>query len=77
MAQARELRGEEGLANLASAEERFSIGDYGLATNFAERARRVLPHNTPAFQCATDIVTFASQQMREAQRSQGGGGPGG
>lgn len=77
LAEARDLRGEEGLANLASAEERFSIGDYGLAVNFAERARRVLPHNTPAYQRATDIVTFASQQLREMQPQQGrqGGHP--
>jgi predicted Zn-dependent protease len=73
MAQAREMRGEEGLANLASAEETFSIGDYGLAANFAERARRVLPHNIPAYQRATDIVTFASQRLQDMQRHGGQG----
>jgi predicted Zn-dependent protease len=76
MAQAREMRGEEGLANLASAEESFSIGDYALAGNFAERARRVLPHNTPAYQRATDIVTFVSQRMEEQMRRHGGQGGG-
>lgn len=72
MAQAREMRGEEGLANLASAEESFSIGDYALAANFAERARRVLPHNIPAYQRATDIVTFSTQNLEERMRAQGG-----
>lgn len=72
MAQAREMRGEEGLANLASAEESFSIGDYALAGNFAERARRVLPHNVPAYQRATDIVSFSTQNLEERMRSQGG-----
>jgi predicted Zn-dependent protease len=70
MAQAREMRGEEGMANLASAEEAFSIGDYALAGNFAERARRVLPHNIPAYQRATDIVTFSVQHLQDMQRGQ-------
>jgi predicted Zn-dependent protease len=73
MAQARDMRGEEGLANLASAEEAFSIGDYGLAGNFAERARRVLPHNIPAYQRATDIVTFATDRLEQQAREHGGG----
>jgi len=72
MAQAREMRGEEGMANLASAEQSFSIGDYALAGNFAERARRVLPHNIPAYQRATDIVSFSTQNLQEQLRARGG-----
>jgi predicted Zn-dependent protease len=64
------MRGEEGMANLASAEESFSIGDFGLAGNFAERARRVLPHNIPAYQRATDLVDFSTQRLQEMQRNQ-------
>jgi predicted Zn-dependent protease len=65
LAQARDMRGEQGLAELASAEQNFAIGDYGSALNFAERARRTLPRNTPSYQRATDIVTFAGNEVRE------------
>jgi predicted Zn-dependent protease len=65
LAQARDLRGEEALAQLASAEQNFALGDYGAALSFAERARRTLPRNTPDYQRANDIVTFAGNEMRE------------
>lgn len=65
LAQARDLRGEQGLAELASAEQNFALGDYGSALNFAERARRTLPRNTPSYQRATDIVTFSGNEVRE------------
>jgi len=65
LAAARELRGERSLAELASAELNFSIGNYPAAVSFAERARRDLPRNTPSFQRATDIVTFANAEIRD------------
>jgi predicted Zn-dependent protease len=68
LAQARNQLGEESLAELASAEQNFAIGNYPLALNFAERARRSLPRNTPSYQRANDIVTFASNEVRERQR---------
>lgn len=68
MAQARNQLGDEALAELASAEQTFAIGDYSSALNFAERARRSLPRNTPSFQRANDIVTFASNEIRERAR---------
>lgn len=71
LAAARELRGERSLAELASAELNFSIGNYPAAISFAERARRDLPRNTPSYQRATDILTFASAEMRERQGQQG------
>jgi predicted Zn-dependent protease len=74
LAQARDLRGEEGLAQLASAEQNFALGDFGAALNFAERARRTLPRNTPSYQRANDIVIFAGQMQQEQQR--GAGRPG-
>lgn len=70
LAAARELRGERSLAELASAELNFSVGNYPAAVSFAERARRDLPRNTPSFQRATDIVTFASEEIRERQPQQ-------
>lgn len=73
LAQARNERGEEALAELASAEQNFSMGDYGLALSFAERARRTLPHNTPDFQRANDIVTFAGAEVQERMRDQPAG----
>lgn len=77
LAQARSQRGEEALAELASAEQNFALGDYGLALSFAERARRRLPRNTPDYQRAMDISTFAGNEMRERMHEQGNGrGPG-
>lgn len=72
MAAARYERGEEALAELASAEQSFSVGDYRAALSFAERARRSLPRNTPDYQRATDIVTFAGNEVREQMENQGG-----
>lgn len=77
LAAARELRGERALAELASAELNFSLGNYPAALSFAERARRDLPRNTPSFQRANDIVTFAGAEMRERQAEQRGGRRGG
>ena len=71
MAAARYERGEESLAQLASAEQSFSVGDYALALSFAERARRQLPRNTIAYQRANDIVNFAGNEVRERQQREG------
>ncbi len=68
LASARDLRGEQGLAELASAEQNFAIGDYGAAISFAERARRSLPRNTPSYQRALDIVNFAGLELRDRQQ---------
>ena len=72
LAQARDLRGEEGLAQLASAEQNFALGDYNSALSFAERARRTLPRNTPSYQRANDIVLFAGNEVRDRQAQQRG-----
>jgi predicted Zn-dependent protease len=73
LAQARDLRGEQALAELASAEQHFAIGDYGAALSFAERARRELPRNTPSYQRANDIVLFAGEELRDRANDRGGG----
>jgi predicted Zn-dependent protease len=70
LAQARDLRGEQGLAELASAEQNFALGDYRAALSFAERARRSLPRNTPSYQRANDIVTFAGNEVRDRASEQ-------
>jgi predicted Zn-dependent protease len=64
-ARARYERGEEPLAQLASAEASMTVGDYSTALNFAERARRTLPRNTPDYRRADDIVNFASYEVRQ------------
>ncbi|MEZ5995865.1 MAG: M48 family metalloprotease [Hyphomonadaceae bacterium] len=71
MATARYERGEEALAELASAEQSFSLGDYRTALSFAERARRALPRNTPDFQRASDIANFAGDEMRRRDEQRG------
>jgi predicted Zn-dependent protease len=72
MASTRFERGEESLAELASAEASFTVGDYTSALNFAERARRALPRNTVDYRRADDIVNFAGNEVRERmQRTSG------
>jgi predicted Zn-dependent protease len=70
MSTARYERGEEALAELASAEASLTVGDYNAALNFAERARRSLPHGI-AFQRASDIVNFAGNEVREQAERRG------
>lgn len=72
MASARFERGEEPLAELASAEASFTVGDYSSALNFAERARRSLPRNTVAYRRADDIVNFAGNEVRERMQRTAG-----
>ncbi len=76
LAQARNERGEEALAQLASAEQNFALGDYALALSFAERARRELPRNTTDYQRAVDIIDSAGNEVREQIRDQRGRRPG-
>ncbi len=71
LAQARDLQGQENLAQLASAEQYFHLGDYRAALSFAERARRSLPRNTVDYQRANDIVTFAGNEVRDMDRNRG------
>jgi predicted Zn-dependent protease len=71
LAQARNVQGDEAQAQLASAEQNFALGNYPAALSFAERARRGLARNTPSYQRATDLVSFAGDQVREMQRESG------
>ena len=56
LAQAYDSKGDEGMARLSTAEERFSAGDFVQARIFALRAREHLHQNTPEWRRATDIV---------------------
>ena len=60
MAQAYDAKGEGGSARLASAEERFALGDMAQARIFALRARQLLTKDTPSWRRATDIVLVAN-----------------
>jgi predicted Zn-dependent protease len=76
LAEAHEAKGQEGLARLASAEQAYSVGDFGTAVNFAERARRTLTQGTVSWQRASDIVVSVRNSMPEDEepprRRQGG-----
>lgn len=65
LASAHDLRGEDGLARLASAEQAYAIGDFARARNFAERARRSLDQGTASWQRASDIVASAQNEAPE------------
>ena len=56
LAQAYDAKGDGGDARLATAEERFAVGDFTQARVFALRAREMLHQNTPEWRRATDIV---------------------
>lgn len=70
MADAHDARGEGALARLATAEAYFSVGLFGQAREFAERAKRDLPQNTVAWRRATDISDIAAIELRQRR-----GGP--
>lgn len=61
--------GEPGLARLASAEQYYVGGNFPLARNFAERARRELSQQAQpiAFRRADDIITFTQNQLEDQQ----------
>ena len=71
LAQAYDSKGDDGRARLATAEERFAVGDYVQARIFALRARQRLPQNTPEWRRATDIV-LVSRPTDDDLKSLGG-----
>jgi predicted Zn-dependent protease len=68
MAQAYDAKGDGGAARLASAEERYVLGDMVQARVFALRARELLPKNTPQWRRATDIVLVANPGKDDLQK---------
>ena len=73
MAQAYDAKGDGGDARLASAEARYAIGDMTQARIFALRARQLLPHDTPEYRRATDIV-LTSNPSRDDLKAMAGAG---
>ncbi len=54
--------GNEGMAALAMAEQRFNMGDYGEAIRFASRAKRLLPAGSREAERADDIIVIGEAQ---------------
>lgn len=77
MAQAHDMKGENGMARLASAEAHFSVGDLTQARVFAMRARDQLDRGTPGWRRATDIVLASKpsrDDLKDIDRADGGRG---
>ena len=87
LAPAREVRGERALAELASAEQNFSVGDYPAALSFAERARRTLAAQhavlssapttsspSPATKCASNQRSGRAAAAAKLARARGKSG---
>lgn len=64
MSQAYDRSGQEGMAQLASAELRYAVGDMAGASSFATRARERLTQGTPAFTRAADILALTRVTMQ-------------
>lgn len=73
LASAHALRGEDGLARLASAELAYSVGDILQANSFANRAKRALPQGSTSWQRAADIVNVTENVLRESGGRRGRG----
>ena len=71
LGQAHAKQGEEPLAEYATAEQMFAVGQYRQAKAFAERARADMPPNTPAWRRASDIVAVAEVQLDKSERRRG------
>ena len=65
--------GDEGMASLAMAEQRFNTGRYGDAIRFAMRAREMLPKGSREQSRADDIVVIAEGQAAKSGRNGRGG----
>ena len=66
--------GDEGMAALSMAEQRFYIGNYPDAIRFAMRARNLLPQGSREAGRADDIVVIAEAQTSRQRGRNGRGG---
>jgi predicted Zn-dependent protease len=73
LAQAYDAKGDEGHARLATAEERYAVGDLVQARVFALRARQYLQQNTPEYRRATDIALVVAPNVDAQRLGQKGG----
>jgi predicted Zn-dependent protease len=60
--------GDEGLAALATAERYYTLGGYGQAVGFAQRAAAKLKEGTNDWQRANDIVAIAQAEAAKRER---------
>ncbi len=60
--------GQEGMAALAMAEQRFNMGAYPAAVRFAMRAKQLLPAGSREADRADDIVVIGQRQIPEGER---------
>jgi predicted Zn-dependent protease len=59
---------QEGMAGLASAEKNFALGNYPMALNFAQRAKKELPEGSTSWRRASDIALVAEAESREMRK---------
>ena len=55
---------QDGLAQLASAEKNFALGNYPMALNFAQRAKKGLPEGSTSWRRASDIALAAEPEVQ-------------
>ena len=55
---------QDGLAQLASAEKNYALGNYPLALNFAQRAKKALPEGSTSWRRASDISLAAEPAIQ-------------
>jgi predicted Zn-dependent protease len=67
LATAYSRKGQEGQAHLAAAQAYFNDGDYSAAATQANRAKQLLPPNSPGWLKAEDILNY--RPPRSAQRN--------
>lgn len=65
--------GNEGLASLAVAEQKFNLGAYEEALRFAMRAKKLLPAGSRDADRADDIIAISVAQMPKDRRGKSGG----
>lgn len=69
MAVAYDADKQVGMAQLASAEKSYAIGNYPMALNFAQRAKKALPEGSTSWRRASDIALVAETESREMKKS--------
>jgi predicted Zn-dependent protease len=74
LAEAYDMKGDGGMARLATAEQDFALGQLKEARVFALRARQMLPKNTPQWRRATDIVLVSEPTGEDLKEMSGQNG---
>jgi predicted Zn-dependent protease len=74
LAEAYDMKGDGGMARLATAEQDFALGQLKEARVFALRARQMLPKDTPQWRRATDIVLVSQPSGEDLKEMSGQNG---